>query len=742
MSLIRRRGFSVVALFLLGAFAHAGNVTATFPLPKPSSVDAIQQDAAGNIYLAGNTGTTLNFTSDPAVSSDAFVAKLSSTGTVLFWTTFGGSKADGVRAMAIASDGSITVVGSTASLDFPLTPDAAQTQFVAYNQNFTGFFVHLDGSGNVRYSSYLNSNYSDSFAPFFYPTGLTLDAAGAAYINGVGSIVSTSGALPMVLNGGWVMKLDASGKIVFGTGAIGGKVSLDRQGFIYIVGASYGGPGASSFALPVTPGAFQATVINSTCSTNDLILLRCSHQYVVKLDPSASKVIYATWISGTLGDSVGAAAVDDAGNVTVAGATSSRDYPVTPGAYQRTNFATLPLRDITTIPPHQPPLELPVTGYVTKLNSTGTGLIFSTYLGGSSMDSIRSIATDSAGRAYLGGIALSVDFPGLPVVPEACRPSYVYPVAFVARLSPDGSSLTETQLAFGLTPSTSARIAPQALGVVGLVALDGQGKAAAQMGGALVTLDLFATPSPLVCTTDAANFAPLNSVAPGQLLSLFGESIGPNVPVQAQPQDGFIPVSLAFGGISVTFNGVPAPLLYASSGQVNVQVPYEVADLASVTMKIQNGTATSTAVFSVVPSQPSAFVQAVRYASCYGEIRESLLPVASNADGSLTDCANKAQRGTFVNVFLNGLGLAGGHPRTGAISTTSDAPPIVGVAALNPLYPGFSTEPVPVTAIVDQINSVWQAKIAIPLASPGPSLQLALTVNGVAARDSLVLWLK
>ncbi len=69
----------------------------------------MQQDAAGNVYLAGNTGSTPDFTSDPAGSSDAFVAKLSRAGTVLFWTTFGGSKADGVRAMALAPDGSISV---------------------------------------------------------------------------------------------------------------------------------------------------------------------------------------------------------------------------------------------------------------------------------------------------------------------------------------------------------------------------------------------------------------------------------------------------------------------------------------------------------------------------------------------------------------------------------------------------------------------------------------------------------
>ena len=708
----------IVVLLLLGAsLASAGRVTAIFPLAAPVTVSALQQDTAGDVYLAGRTGSTQGSAPD---SSDAFVAKLSSTGTVLFWTTFGGSKADYVSAMAIAPDGSISVVGSTASLDFPLTPDAAQTQFVIGNDGTTGFFVRLDAVGKVRYSSYLNTNVSvppGSPAPQFSPTGLTLDAAGAAYINGEGSFTSTPGALPTVPNAGWILKLDTSGKVVFGTGFIGGRIGLDSQGFIYVVGAN-----DSDFALPVTPGAFQTTIpsrLQSVCGGNALFGIPCSHQYVAKLDPAASKLIYATWISGTNGAVPAAMAVDSAGNVTVAGVTASRDYPVTPGAYQTTNFTTLPPSDTTSVFGGAP-YSLPVTGYVTKLNSTGSGLVFSTYVGGSSVDSISSMATDSAGRIYLGGVAKSPDFPGLSVVPDACRPSYVYPLAFATRLSADGSSLTETQLAFGLTP--------------GLVALDGQGKATAQMGGALASLDLFAASSPLACTTDAADFAPLSSIAPGQLLTLFGEDIGPTPAVQAQQQGGFIPVSLGYAGVSVTFNDVPAPILYASSGQVNVQVPYEVADLASVTMKIQYGS-TSTAVFSVVLSQPSAFVQAVGYATCNGEIRESLLPVAVNADGSLSGCGNQAQRGTFVYVFLNGLGLAGGHPVTGAIGATSEAPPVSATAS-------FSTEPVPVTADAGAINGVWQAQIAIPLAWSGPSLQFTLTVNGVAVRDSLVLWLK
>jgi hypothetical protein len=131
----------------------------------------------------------------PANTADAFVARLSSDGTVQFWTAFGGSKADYVSAMAIAPDGSISVTGSTASLDFPLTPDAAQTKFVTNSQGFTGFFVQLDATGKIRYASYLNTNYSvpaGSSAPSFRPAGIALDASGAAYITGEGSFVSTA----------------------------------------------------------------------------------------------------------------------------------------------------------------------------------------------------------------------------------------------------------------------------------------------------------------------------------------------------------------------------------------------------------------------------------------------------------------------------------------------------------------------------------------------------------------------
>jgi len=323
------------------------------------------------------------------------------------------------------------------------------------------------------------------------------------------------------------------------------------------------------------------------------------------------------------------------------------------------------------------------------------------------------------------------------VAPDACHPSFVYPTVFATRLSADGSSLAETQLAFGLAPDIAGPYGPSNVEILGNIALDGQGKATAWMAGTLATIDLFATPSALVCTTDAANMAPLSSVAPGQLVSLFGRGVGPDFPVSAQPQHGSFPLSL--GGVSVTFNGAPAPILYASSGQINIQVPYEIAGSAFVTMKLTPSVGDASSVgFAVVPSHPSVFLPEATFATCGSATTSSVQPIALDADGSVNSCSNPAQAGTSVRVFLNGLGAAAGNPVTGAINAVAKALPISGSATPNDMAPG---EPVSLATSAGQIGSVIVATIAIPQ-GVGSLLEVALTVNGVSVLDPVAIWLK
>ena len=167
---------SLLMILLVAPLGYASRVGPFVALPNQPTVNAFQRDATGNLYLAGSS------------TSGAFVAKLSSTGSVLFWTTLGGSSE--TLAMAVSSDGSITAIGGTSSAVFPVTANAAQSVYPGFN---TGFFARLGTDGKVLYASYLNSNTSG--ANFFTPHDLVVDSTGASYITGQGLFASTSGAL-------------------------------------------------------------------------------------------------------------------------------------------------------------------------------------------------------------------------------------------------------------------------------------------------------------------------------------------------------------------------------------------------------------------------------------------------------------------------------------------------------------------------------------------------------------------
>jgi hypothetical protein len=182
-------------------------------------------------------------------------------------------------------------------------------------------------------------------------------------------------------------------------------------------------------------GAYQSSVPAEKICSGDTgtpdggIEEGCTYQYVVKLNPTATAVVYGTWLTGSYGAVPVGLWVDGDGDVLLAGSTQSSDYPTTLGAFQTTSFATLPpvrnaqigIFNQTAIP------APPTTSYITKLNAAGNKLVFSTFLGGSVEDSVTSFAPDSEGNINLAGLAQSPDFPGLIAVPDACRPAICIP---------------------------------------------------------------------------------------------------------------------------------------------------------------------------------------------------------------------------------------------------------------------------------------------------------------------------
>ncbi|MGD0009788.1 MAG: SBBP repeat-containing protein [Terriglobia bacterium] len=149
-----------------------------------------------------------------------------------------------------------------------------------------------------------------------------------------------------------------------------------------------------------------------------------NHAQALVIDPV---LVYSTYLGGSGWDTANAITVDSAGNAYVTGKTSSTDFPVTPGAFQTTNLGG--------------------SSFVTKLNPTGTALVYSTYLGGSGSigggDIGNAIVVDTAGNVYVAGQTYSTDFPVTPGAFQTTNRAAANDDAnaFVAKLNPSGTAL-------------------------------------------------------------------------------------------------------------------------------------------------------------------------------------------------------------------------------------------------------------------------------------------------------------
>src|SRR5262249_29599688 len=153
---------------------------------------------------------------------------------------------------------------------------------------------------------------------------------------------------------------------------------------VYITGVT------SSTNFPTTPGAFQVSVkVNAATSCFTAAIYGCGHGFITKLNERGA-IVYSTYLGGA---TPGAIAVGPAGDVYVTGETSSRDFPVTPGAVQSKLVGNCSVSGDYPCP----------DAFVTRLNAAGNALIYSTYLGGNYYDWGTTIAVDTDGSAYVAG---------------------------------------------------------------------------------------------------------------------------------------------------------------------------------------------------------------------------------------------------------------------------------------------------------------------------------------------------
>jgi hypothetical protein len=350
---------------------------------------------------------------------------------VLRWSTYlGGSGGSGDAALSIAVDsgGHAYVTGVTDSLDFPTTLGVIEPTDPAPGQR-SAFVTKLAWNGqSVIYSTYFGgSNCSETF-----PTGIRVDGSGNAYITGSTDCTDlpvSRGAFQRTSKGNgedFVAKLNATGTALVYSTYLGGSgtekaggIAIDSAGNAYITGET------ASADFPTTPGAFQSGKPASGSSPA---------AFVTKLSADGSSLVYSTYLGGPEQSSYPyitarghRIAVDVSSNAYVMGTTNSTAFPVTAGAFQ-TSFGGFgsgyPSGDI----------------FVTKLNSTGTGLVYSTYLGGSDNEDVFTdggLTIDSAGNVYITGDSFSGDFPTTPgafLSPASCGP-------VLTKLNPSGTSL-------------------------------------------------------------------------------------------------------------------------------------------------------------------------------------------------------------------------------------------------------------------------------------------------------------
>ena len=332
---------------------------------------------------------------------------------VLSYSTYlGGTSDEHNPRVSIAVDGAgnAYITGDTDSTAFPTTAGAFQT---ANGGGFSDAVVtKLNAAGSsLVYSTYIGGSGSE------FPGDIAVDTAGNAYITGITDspdFPTTSGAFQTLYGGGFsdafVAKLNAAGSgLVYSTylggtnddSAAAGAIAVDGTGSAYVVGAT------QSADFPITAGAYQTTF----SGIFDI--------FVTKLDPSGTTSLYSTYLGRVVADSAGLA-VDGTGSAYVTG-TASANFPTTVGAVQ--------------------PVPTPGASseaFVTKLNNSGSALVYSTFLGGSGQDSGEAIAVDSAGNAYVTGFTTSTNFPTTPGALQAAIGGNGS--AFVSKLDPSGSA--------------------------------------------------------------------------------------------------------------------------------------------------------------------------------------------------------------------------------------------------------------------------------------------------------------
>jgi uncharacterized protein (TIGR03437 family) len=577
----------------------------TFHYASPS---AVAVDNAGALYLAGTTGTTFSFPTPesyfptvhpllPYVPGDAevtFVCKIDPTGTQLLFSTLLGGKA-----LQVSPPG------------------------VTYAEG-----IAVDPAGNIYVTGWTTAKDFPITPGAFQTTGPT-----------TGPPQPYSGYFYSLVPSAFVLKIASTlDRIVYSTflsgqpntGSRAAFIGVDAAGVATVAGMTGDGSSGNPSHFPNTPGAYGYGT--TACC-----------QFVTRLSADGGSLVWsAVGAGGGLfpGSAAGLGSasmfsLDAGGNLLLARQT----YPTTsttPGALQTTA-----------------PASYPSVGYLARLSSDGSKLT-STFLGTAD---VAALTLDPQGNIWVAG---SCGSSGLLDFPPAFQPAS----AFYAEISPNLDRLIQSHLmpgyrAVGIEPAANGAVALFGpFGTLQLLppgfeqqtdVLDVSNSAAAVYW----TYSIPPGPYPGAATGPAG----WQYVSPGAFLSIYGRNLGPSTALNATfDSAGHIATSL--GGITVTFDGTPAPLLYASASQINAIVPFEIAGQSSTVMRVRTATGFSQSVtLPVIPATPYIVSTGKFVIDPSSTTPGGPFAAALNQDGTINSETNRAKAGSVVTIFANGAGL-------------------------------------------------------------------------------------
>lgn len=659
----------------------------------------IALDASAEAYITGVTAssnypTASAYQSSERGGTDAFITKLSSDGTALIYSTYlGGSGDDRANGIALDGNGYAYVVGTTSSTDFPTTNSTAPVFQPSLAGSSDAFVAKLDPTGTtLTYSSYLGGSDAD------YGFAIAVGPQGSAYVTGS----TSSGDFPIAFafqggNGGnsdaFVAKVSPDASTLTYSTYLGGSaadagqgIAVDSAGDVYVTGYTY----SSNFP-----------VLNAEQPAN----AGSSDAFITKLDPNGTALVYSTYLGGTGLDRGNAIAIDASGDVFVAGDTQSSGFPVSATAAQRNyngnqdafvaelngtgatlNYATYlggtGLDQSTAIAvdtsgnayvggftrssdfPRSSPIQATfgggtcgsqacTEGFVTELNPQGSGLLYSTYLGGSGADYVQAIAVDTASppNAYVAGGTASTNFPAVAGAYQGSPgDTSGNGDAFVVKLDPAseaGVGLSPQKLDFGSQAlQTQSAIQTVALTNVGTVPLTITGITTNSTdfnqvnncigtvppSGGTCTISVSFTPTSLQTETQLLTITD-NAPSTTQQVTLTGTGVPPTTTVTLNP------TSLTFPSQSINTASSPQTVTLTNTGTTALTI----TDItASGDFAETNNCPSSTSLPS--GSLCSIFV--------------TFTPTASGIRGGALVITDNATTGS-QSVALSGTGIAG-----------------------------------------------------------------------------------